>query len=128
MIRPMTFASVTVPPPLRALWLVPLIIVAIAQVLITFRVGASWAPPALWAVAAAMIAWSWRPRPVAVVVSALPAVPPRVSVVVAALLLLPVAWIGAADNTFRWWGVAAWLGSLALWLWGWRALARPLAV
>ena len=103
-----------------------LVVAALGQVLIVRGVGAAWAPPALWALAAALTVVAWGKRPVAATAAALPSVPPRWRFIVASLLLVPIAWVGAADNTFRWWGVAAWWGALGLWLWGWRALARPM--
>jgi hypothetical protein len=107
-------------------WLA-LAVAAVGQVLIVRGVGPAWASPALWVLATALTVVAWGRRPVAATDTALPPMPPRWRVVAASVILLPVAWAGAADNTFRWWGVAAWLGALGLWLWGWRALARPTA-
>ncbi|MBA3533137.1 MAG: hypothetical protein H0T73_14555 [Ardenticatenales bacterium] len=45
---------------------------------------------------------------------------PRLWAVLLALLGAMVAYLGAAHNTFTWWGVAAWVASVLLWLYGWR--------
>jgi len=110
---------------LWVLLLLALVVAALGQVLIVRSVGVAWAPPALWALALALTMMAWRQRPVAAMATALPTASPRWGFIVASLFLVPIAWVGAADNTFRWWGVAAWWGSLGLWLCGWRALARP---
>lgn len=96
---------------------------ALGQVSVAYGVGPGWAPPALWVLAAVLVVAGWRQPVVAAAAKASSPLPPRPVVVAASLLLLPIAWLGAADNTFRWWGVAAWWASLGLWLWGWRALA-----
>ncbi|HEX8026887.1 MAG TPA: phospholipid carrier-dependent glycosyltransferase [Vicinamibacterales bacterium] len=102
-----------------------LMVAALGQVLIVREMGAPWAPPALWVVAAALTVVAWGKQSIASTAAARRPDSPRWRFVVASLLLVPVAWAGAADNTFRWWGVAAWWGAMGLWLSGWRALARP---
>lgn len=101
-----------------------LALAALGQVLIVREVGTAWGPPVLWGLAALMTLLAWGARPIAATQAAMMPERPHWLVILASVLLVPVAWVGAAENSFRWWGVAAWWASAGLWLWGWRALTR----
>lgn len=75
----------------------------------------------LWALAVLGALVAWGNQPLTLGGPAPRPRPPRYWALLLSVLATVGAWLGAGNNTYRWWGVLCWVACVGLWLWGWRA-------
>ncbi|MDQ4076548.1 MAG: glycosyltransferase family 39 protein, partial [Chloroflexota bacterium] len=112
------------PVPTFVLWILALFLAGAGQrLLVTQPAYSHWAAVLFaFALLPAWLAWGRRPLTVGADKASQPPAP-RWWAILFALLAVLGTWIGAANNTFTWWGVTFWVASVVLWLVGWRALS-----